>query len=151
MSDFRSADAEGKGAECAMRAGMTVSADDGHAGLGAAEFRADDVYDTAARVAHAEQFDTELGGVALELTHLLSGRIDLDRHIAEDLFTAGGRRMVHGRQRSVGTPHGQAQRLQDAECLRRRDLVDEMQIDVENGRRIGRLRHHFVCGPDLVE
>ena len=67
VADFGAADAEGEGAECTVRARMAVAADDGHAGLCGAELRTDDVHDAAPRIAHAEQFDAEFGGIALEL------------------------------------------------------------------------------------
>ena len=47
--DFGSSDAEGERAESAVRAGVTVAAHDGHAGLGDAKLRADDVHDALLR------------------------------------------------------------------------------------------------------
>ena len=88
---------------------MAVAAHDGHAGLGGPQFRADDMHDAAAGIAHVEQFDAEFGGVAFELPHLLGGRVDFDGHIAEDLFGAGGGRMVHGGEGAIGAPHRQPQ------------------------------------------
>ena len=107
VADLGGADAEGEGAEGTVRAGVAVAAHDGHAGLRGAEFRADDVHDAAPRVAHAEQLDAEFGGVALELAHLLGGGVHLDRHIAEHLFGAGGRRVIHGGERAIGAAHRQ--------------------------------------------
>jgi len=72
MAHFGGADTEGEGAESPMRTRMTIAAHDGHAGLRAAEFRADDVYDAAPRVAHVEEFHAEFGGIALELPDLFS-------------------------------------------------------------------------------
>jgi len=129
------ADTEGECAECAVRAGMTIAADDGHAGLRAAQFRADDVHDAAPRIAHVEQLHPEFGGIALELPDLFRGRVQLDGNLAEHMFGHGRRRMIHGRQGSIGAPHAQIQRLQDAERLRRGDLMNEVQIDVENRGR----------------
>ncbi len=77
VADFGAADAEGEGAERAVGAGVAVAADDGHAGLGGAELRTDDVHDAAPRIAHAEQLDAELGGIALQLAHLLGGGVEL--------------------------------------------------------------------------
>ena len=47
--DLGGADAEGQRAERAMRGGVRVAADDGHAGLGDAELRADHVHDPLVR------------------------------------------------------------------------------------------------------
>jgi hypothetical protein len=147
VSDFRGADAEGEGAEGAMRARMTVAADDGHAGLRGAEFRADDVHDAAPRVAHAEQLDTELGGVLFELAHLLAAASTLIGTLPNTCSLLVGVEWSMVASVRSGRRTGRPERLQYAECLRRCDLVDEMQIDVQNGRRVRRLRHHFVCGP----
>jgi hypothetical protein len=85
---------------------MAVAADDGHTGLRCPELRTDDVHDAAPRVAHAEQLDTELGRVLLELAHLFRRRIYFDGHVAEYLFGVGRRRMIHGRESAVGAAHG---------------------------------------------
>ena len=50
---FAGADAEGDGAEGAVRGGMAVAADDGHTGLGDAEFGSDDVHDALVGMAEA--------------------------------------------------------------------------------------------------
>ena len=59
MPDFGRADAEGEGAECAVRRRMAIAADDGLAGLRRAEFRTDDVHDAALIAVETEQFDAE--------------------------------------------------------------------------------------------
>ncbi len=46
---FRSADAEGQRAERAVRAGVAVAANDGHARLGNAQLRTDDMHDPLLR------------------------------------------------------------------------------------------------------
>ena len=59
-ADLRRADAEGEGAERAVRARVAVAADDGLAGLRRAELRTDDVHDAALLVLQPEQLDAEL-------------------------------------------------------------------------------------------
>ena len=65
-----------------------------------------------AGVAHAEQLDTELGGVLFELHDLPRRSIHFDRHIAEHLFGAGRRGMIDGCQvrsgRRTGSPNSSA-------------------------------------------
>ena len=63
----------------------------------------------------------------------------------------GGDRVVHRRERAVGTPHRQTALAQHRERLRRRDLVQQVQVDVEHRRRVGGGRAHHVRVPDLLE
>ena len=65
------ADAEGQCAECAMGCGMGIAADNGHAGLGKALLRADNMHDALAFIIHFEIRDTEFGAIILQ-------RLDLD-------------------------------------------------------------------------
>ena len=53
MRDFGGADAEGVGAERAMRRGVAVAADDQQAGQGQALLGADDMHDALARIVAA--------------------------------------------------------------------------------------------------
>ena len=69
--DLGGADAEGQRAERAMGRGVAVAADDGRAGQGEAQLRADDVDDA---LAHVE--DREVGHA--ELVDVLLQRLDLD-------------------------------------------------------------------------
>ena len=86
--DLARADAEGERPERAVRGGVAVAADDGHARQRAALLGPDDVDDALAGVAHRVVRDAELGGVLAQ--HLdLAGR-DRDRRSA-------------GRCRAVGT------------------------------------------------
>ena len=67
VADFGRADAEGEGAERAVRRRVTVAADDGLAGLRRAELGTDDVHDAALLAAEAEQLDAELAAVLFQL------------------------------------------------------------------------------------
>ncbi len=138
-------------AECAVRRGVAVAADDGLAGLRRAQLRADDVHDAAVLVPEAEQFDAELGAVLLERTDLQCGRLDRDRCVAEDLLGARRSRVVHGREGQVGATDRQPALAQHAERLWRGHFVDEMQVDVQHRRRLRRFGHDFVLFPDLLE
>ena len=78
-------------------------------------------------VAHGIQADAELGAVAGQGLHL-AGR-DLVGH---GLVDVGGRDVVvHGGQGQVGAADPAAGQPQPVERLGRRDLVDEVEIDVE--------------------
>ena len=88
MADFRAADPEGQRAEGAVRAGVTVAADDGLSWLRQAELRTDDVHNAAQFATHAKEFDAKLGAVFFQLTNLCCCRFNRDRHATKDLFRA---------------------------------------------------------------
>ncbi len=118
MPDLGAANAEGEGAEGAMRARVAVAADDSAARLREAKLGPDDVHDAAQFVAHAEQLDAELGAVLLELMNLPRCRLDRERRPPEHLLGARGRRMVHRRESQVGAPNLEIALPQQLKCLR---------------------------------
>ena len=101
---FRGADAEGKRAECAMRAGVAVAANDGHAGLGKAELRTDNVHDPLFGRLNIVERNTELGAICAQGIDLF-GR---DRIFDNEPVGCGGYVMVHRGHRPVGAAHGSA-------------------------------------------
>ena len=117
-------------AEGAVGGGVGVAADDGHAGLGEAELGADDVDDALVDVAQRVQAYAELGGV-------LAQRLDLgprDR-VGDGLVDVQGRDVVVlGREGEVGSAYRPAGETKPVEGLRRGDLVDEVEVDVEQVR-----------------
>ena len=125
--DLARADAERERAERAVRRGVRVAADDRHAGLRDAQLGPDDVHDALAPVAHPVVRDAELLHVARERVELLARDVVLDR--AREVPR---RHVVVGRRdRAIGPPHRAAGEPQPLERLRARDLVDEVQVDVE--------------------
>ena len=141
--DLARADAEGQRAEGAVRGGVRVAADDRHPRLGDAELGADHVDDALMLGAQRVDGDAEL------LAVLLQG-LDLDaRELVADARgdrRAVGRHVVVGRgQRAVGPAHGAPGQAQTVEGLRARDLVDEVEVDVD---QVGR---DLVGRPDLLE
>ena len=151
VADFRGADAEGEGAERAMRRGVAVAADDRLARLREPELGPDDVHDAAAAVLQVEQLDAELLRVDLELPHLLRRGIHRDGHAAEHLLGARGRRVIHGGEREIRPAQLEAARAQLRVGLRRRHFVREVQIDEQDGGRIGGLGNDHVVVPDFFE
>ena len=89
MLDLGGADAVGERAEGAVRRGVAVAADDGHAGQGEALLRADDVDDALAVVELVEILDAELA-------RILGERRDLQRRfrIVDAVAAVGGRHVV---------------------------------------------------------
>ena len=107
------------------------------------ELGPDDVDDALALGAQRVHGDAELLAVALERLHLHAAELVADAR--RDRRAVGRHVVVGGRQRAVGAPYGAAGEAQAVEGLRARDLVDEVQVDVQQARR------DLVCGPDLVE
>ena len=81
MLHFGCADAERQRAERAMRGGVTVAADDGHAWLGASKFGSDDMDNAAMRAGHAVQGDPEFSGIGFHLLDLRGGHRICNRDI----------------------------------------------------------------------
>src|SRR3954454_9283234 len=125
MLDLAGADAERECAERAMRAGAAVSADDGHAGLGQTELRADDVDDALVGVAHRMQAYADLGAVLSQRLDLLAADRIFDRAVG------GGDVVVLGGDGEVRTSYDAVGLTQAVERLGAGDLVDQVQVDVE--------------------
>ena len=151
MAHFGGADTEGEGAESTVCARMAVPADDGLARLSQPLFRTDDVHDAALVMLQMQQLHSKVATVDFQLTHLLGGRLNRKWHAAEDLFRTRGRGMIHGCEGAVGTAHLQSALTQQCERLRRRHLVDQVQVDVQHRWRIRSLRDDLVALPDLLK
>ncbi len=131
--DLARADAEGERAEGAVGGGVRVAAHDRHARLGDAELGADHVHDPLAVGAERVHGHAELFAVALERFHLHARKLVLDAR--GHGRAVGGRVVVGGRERAVGTAHLAPRKAQAVERLRARDLVHEVQVDVDRGPR----------------
>ena len=120
--DLARPDAERQRPEGAVRGGVGVAADDGHARLRQPELRPDDVDDAARGAALAVERDPELAAVLLDLGQLLAGQLvdDRDRRIGR------GDRMVGRRDGLARLANLQSALAQAGERLRARDLVDEV-------------------------
>ena len=127
---------EGQGAEGAVGRGVRVAADDRHARLGHAEFGSDDVDDALVLVAPGKHGDPELFAVLLQRLELAPR--DRIAHRCRDRI--GRHVVVGGRQGSFGAAHASTVESQALEGLGTRDLVDEVQVDVEQRLLAGRPR-----------
>ena len=149
MLDLGGADAKSEGAHRPVRRGMAVAANDRHAWLREALLRSDDVDDALVDAVDREVRDPEFPDVALE-------HVDLQlRLVIGDTGDTGrpvsGRNVVVGdRHRRVGPANLAAGELEPFEGLRRRDLVDQVKIDVDQVGAFA-LRGDDVAFPDLVE
>ena len=134
MLDFRGADAESQRTERAVRGSVRIAADDGHARQRHALLWPDDVHDALKRVIQIVELHAELGAVLHQLLHLDA------RHLAGgvDIFGLGRNVMVHGGERLRRLTHLAAVGAQTVESLRRRHLMDQVTIDIEQRRLVRR-------------
>ncbi len=129
-------------------AGVGVAADDGHAGLGGAELGSDHVDDALVAVLHVEELDAEVGAVFAEGVDLFGG--DLVDDVEAVCGAGGGDVVVDGGDVAVGTAELAAGHAEAVECLRGGDLMDEVEVDVEDGGLAGGLGYEVVV-PDFFE
>jgi hypothetical protein len=146
MLDFRCADAMSQRAESAVGGGVAVAADDGHAGLGQALLRPDDMDDTLAHIVDVKEFDAEVMGVLAQGFNLDAALLVLDALVA---VQRGGDVVIGYRQRRAGRADRAPGHAQALEGLRAGHLVDQMAVDIqEAGAVLGGVGHMAV--PDLV-
>jgi len=93
----------------------------------------------------AVQGHIEFLAVGRQLRDLLCGQRIHDGQAA----VIGGDAVVYGRQRLVRPAHFQPPLAERLERLRRRDFMDEMQVDVQDCRA-ARLLGHDMRVPDFV-
>ena len=142
--DLGRPDAEGERAERTVRRGVAVAADDRQARLREAELRPDHVDDALAPAARRVERDAELLAVRAQRVELGTRERIGDRpRERRDV-------VVHRRDREVGAAHRSAGEPQPVERLRRRHLVDQVQVDVEE-RGLARRLVDDVALPDPVE
>jgi hypothetical protein len=136
--DLAGPDAERQRTERPVRGGVAVAADDRHARLGQPELRTDHVHDPLVPVAHGSQPDAELRGVLPQRLDL--GPADRVGDRGEDVQRRDV--VVLGRHREFGTPDRAPRCSETVEGLRARDLVHEVQVDVEQVGLAGGAAHH---------
>jgi hypothetical protein len=141
--DLTGADPEGQRAEGAVGRGVRVAADDRHSWLGDAQLGADHVHDALPRRADRIEGDPELAAVSLQRLHLDPRQ--LVANLPRCRRAVGGHVVIGGGERSVWAAHRTSGQPQGLEGLRRRDLVHEVQVDVQQAVR------DLVSVPDLVE
>ena len=144
--DFARADAKRQRAKRAVRARVTVAANDRHARLRQTKLWSNHVHDALFRRVNVEQLNAKLFAVA-------SQRFDLiGRDCIGDRQTAIRRRhvVIDRAKRQIRTAHTTACLSQTVKSLGRRDLVDEVEIDVEQRRLALRLTND-VSLPEFIE
>ena len=147
--DLRRADAEGQRAQRAMGRGVAVAAHERGARQRQAKLRPDDVHDALPHIEDRDIRHPELDDVLLQRLHLDAAVLFLDvgRRCAQPtvgmLWSATA--MVRSGRRSL-----RPARRRPSNACGRRDLVQEMAVDVEDAGAV-RERLHDVTVPDLVE
>ena len=125
--DFAGADAEGQRAESAVRGGVAVAADDGLAGLGDAQLRADDVDDALVLAVHVEEAHAGFAAVALEGFELQLGVVVEDGQSA----VGGGDGVIHDGEGEIGAADLAAFGLEAGKGLGRGAFVDQVAVNVD--------------------
>ena len=132
-------------AERAMGRGVAVAADDGRTRQREALLGTDDMDDALALVEFVEIFDAEVAGVLGQNLDLLGGF-----RIRVRLGAIGGRHVVvDDGERLLRRVHLAAGRTQAFEGLRRRHLVNEMAVDIEQAGAVGGFVNQMVV-PDFI-
>ena len=106
---------------------MAVAADDRHARLRESKFWADDVHNALVGRIHVEERNAKFLAILLQ-------RLDLQRgdRVGDGSAARFGRNIVVNRGHgAVGLAHLASGRAQAIESLRRGDLMDQVQVDVE--------------------
>src|SRR5690606_31823404 len=140
------ADTERESTESAVRRGVTVTTHDRQAGHRQAKLRADDVHDALLCVTERVQANAELCGVLSQRLDLRAagevgnGLVDLERRRVV-VFRADGE--VDASQRTT-------LRAKTIEGLRARDLVNEVEIDVDEVRLLALTPHDNVVIPQFL-
>ena len=130
---------------------MTITADDRLAGLRSAEFGTDDVHDSAVVAVESVQLEAELAAVVLHRDDLSGRTFSNDFQVLERPDRGRRRRMIHRAEGQVRPADAQSLVAQQRKRLRRRYLVDEVEVDIQDRGRVRRLVFDEMGGPDFLE
>src|ERR1700722_333052 len=144
--DFRSTNTEGQRAERSVRAGMAISADNGHSRLRQPQLRTDHMHDALVRRIHIKQADSELLAITLQGCDLLRRDQIGDRSSAR----LSGNVVIYGGYGALPFPYLGSGLAQSLKSLRRSYFMHEMHVDIQDGRaRLG--LSHDMSAPDFLE
>jgi hypothetical protein len=145
MRHLGGADAEGVGAERAMRRGVAVAADHQQARQGEALLRPHHMHDALAGIVDAEQLDVVSGRVLLELAHHVR-----DLGIGDGATRAAGGHIVIGDAKGETRLRHHGTALGDLTETLKRAFVHVVAVHPE--QRLAILAaHDLVRGPELVD
>jgi len=127
MLNLRCSDAERQRAKSSVSAGVAVAADNSHSRLRKAQFGADHVHNPLVGRVHIEQQNAEFFAVLLQRCNLPCGDWIRNRRTSR----LGGNVVIYRGHGSLWLAHSPARRSQPVKSLRRSNLMDKMQVDVE--------------------
>src|SRR5271170_3956294 len=126
---------------------MRVAADNRHAGLCDTELRTDHVDDALVLRIDVVELDAKVSAVLAQGMNLFGRYLIRD----DEAMVFDRRHIVVDRgHAAIGPADGAASESQSLKGLRRRDLVDQMEVDVQD-RRFAFGRGDYVGIPDLFE
>ena len=141
VADLAGADAKGDRTEGAMSSGVTIATCHGHARLGQALLRGDDVDHALLARTGLEQADAVLAAIPLDVRHHFFG---LDVGVGPRLIL-GRDDVVDRGDGALGIRHFQTTLAQHGECLRAGNLMDQVQPD----EKLGLARGHGADGVEI--
>ena len=147
MLHFAGANAECQRAKRAVRRGVRVAADNGHARLGDAQFRPNHVHDALLARVHVVELDAKVGAIVAQRSDLRGG--DLVENV-QAAFNRGRHIVVHRSDRAIRAAHLAAGQPQAFKCLRRSHFMQQLQVDVEQRGLAFGLNHHMLL-PDFFK
>ena len=127
-----------------MSARVAVAADDRQAGERQTQLRADHMDDPLVTAPDVVEPDPELGAVRPQRLHLPARE-----RVADVELVVGRDVVIDGRERQIRPTHPTPGQPQPVECLRARDLMNQVAIDIEESRLLRRRDHMTI--PDLLE
>ena len=144
--DFTRPDAKCERAESTVSARVTITANDRHAWLRQAKLWSNDVNDALFGRVDVEELNSKLFAVSTECLDLIRGNRIGDRQAAIRSWNV----VIDGAESEIRASHFAARLTQSVKRLRRRHLVNEMEIDVEE-RGLTTGFTNDVSLPELVE
>jgi hypothetical protein len=145
--DFARADAERQRAKRTVRRSMAVAANNRLAGLRDAKFRANDVHDALVFAVHVKEADAGFAAVLLKGIELELGVVIEDGQRA----VGGGDGMVHHGKSEIGAADFATFGAETGEGLGRGAFMDEVAINIYDGRLAGLLVNNVGVPDFLIE
>lgn len=150
MFDFTGTNAKGQGAKGAMGRRVRVATDRDTSGQGKTLFRPNNVDNPLSLVGKGKVLQAKVLHVGFQLQHLRArGRLLNEFfHINELLAIGRGHIVIDRDQGTIGAPDAPLRDAQAFKGLGRRDFVDQVAVDVDEGRQAVVVDQVVV--PDLV-
>ncbi len=143
--DFAGSNAESQSAERAVRRSVAVAANNRLPGLRNAQLRANDMHDALILAVHVEQANAGFAAIVFQRVELGFGILIDNRQ--KTVFSRN--RMIHHRESKIRAANFAALPAQAGKRLRRGAFVNQMPVNIQQGR-FALLFIHQVAIPDLL-